>query len=461
MMKKLAGILTSFALAFGLMVPAVAFADGRATVAVEYDGKVVNLEPKIDSDANSLMVSFDVQADVAKYQGYLTVGFQLSNEARGARIAKADVSGSTVTAVVSNGEDSLAFDGSTFRLGTLTVNVDAKLGEGDGTGAKIVVNSLDATDATFAAPVMYTMDTRDDSGTQIDAAARSVPFTLAASAYTGTQVPAGDGGNTGGNTGGQVPPPTTVYEKNPSDVLVGLDQMGNGASFSSGSLATLQNIGADILQKVKDNLNAMLAGQGSMPGFTADQLKSIAEVIQAAGGDLSKVNVTLTPVASKLDADSAQDDIRKLNAKFTGSTLLSIYNLGVKFVASYSTSSTGDIYVTELTNPIEFTLSVPEGSLSTMNAAVGFVHAGEANALGSDSKVTPNIKANTVTFPAQKFSTYAVYGKMKSAVPNPNNYGSLVDTGDTKPLIMLAFAGIVLIASIAVVFSGRRRQNKA
>lgn len=453
-MKRLTSILASFALAFGLMVPATALAeDGYASVAIDYNGQRINLQPQIEVTANSLMVTFDMQADDAKYQSAIQAGFSLSSDARSARIAQADVSGSTVTAVVSNGEGSLAFKNGAFYLGELTVNVAAQLGAGDTTGAKIVVSTMDATDARFSTPAMYTMDTLDDAGTMKPAEMRSVPFSIATSAYTGTQIP--DGGN---NTPGGNPQPSG-NEKNPSDVGVGLGQLGSGASISDKGKSALQSIGSDILQKVKNDLDNMLAGRGSLAGLTSDQLQAIAEVIQEAGGDLSKVDVTLTPTAMKLGSDSAAEDIEKLNKKFRGATLLSIYDLSVKIAVSCGAKSTGDIYMTEVASPIEFTLSVPDGSLSTMNAAVGFVHGGNADTINDG--IAPNVKASTVQFPASKFSTYAVYGKMKSATPNGGNYGSLVDTGDTKPLVMLVFAGIVLIASIAVVFSGRKRPNKA
>ena len=75
--------------------------------------------------------------------------------------------------------------------------------------------------------------------------------------------------------------------------------------------------------------------------------------------------------------------------------------------------------------------------------------------------MVPDAQANAVSFPASKFSPYAVYGKMKSATPNGNNYGSLVNSGDAKPFVMLGFAGLVLIASIIVVFTGRKKNADA
>lgn len=447
-MKKLASILTSFVLAFGLMAPTAAFAnDGYASVAIDYNGQRINLKPQVSDDANSLMVSFDVQADDERYQSYIQTSFSLSSEARSARIAQADASGSTVVAVVSNGENPLAFSDGVFYLGQLSVNVAAKLGEGDGTGAKVVVSSMDATDSSFSAPAMYTMDTRTDEGTMTDVASRSVPFSIAASAYTGTEVPGI------GNPPEQQPP--TVFEKDPSTVGVGLGQMGSGTSISEGAKSTLQTIGADILQKVKDDLANMLAGKGTAIGLTPEQLQEIAKVVEAAGGDLSKVDISLTPVAAKLGSESASDAISELNKKFSGATLLSIYDLGVNLVASCGTVSTGDIAMSELASPIEFTVAVPDGSLATMNAAVGFVHAGTVDTINKG--VVPDAQANTVSFPASKFSPYAVYGKMKTATPNGNNYGSLVSSGDTKPFIMLGFAGVVLVASIIVVFTGRKK----
>lgn len=447
-MKKLTSILASFALAFGLMVPAVAFADdGYASVAIDYNGQRINLKPQISNDANSLMVSFDVQTDDARYQSYIQTSFTLSSEARDARIAQSDASGSTVVAVVSNGEDPLAFNDGVFYLGQLSVNVAAKLGAGDSTGAKVVVSSMDVTDSSFSAPAMYTMDTRNDEGTMTDAASRSVPFSIAASAYTGTEAP------------GVVNPPDqnppAAFEKDPSAVGIGLGQMGTGTSISEGAKSTLQTIGADILQKVKDDLANMLAGKGTTIGLTPEQLQEIAKVVEAAGGDLSKVDISLTPVAAKLGSESASDAISELNKKFSGATLLSIYDLGVNLVASCGTVSTGDIAMSELASPIEFTVAVPDGSLATMNAAVGFVHAGAVDTINKG--VVPDAQANTVSFPASKFSPYAVYGKMKTATPNGNNYGSLVSSGDTKPFIMLGFAGVVLVASIIVVFTGRKK----
>lgn len=447
-MKKLTSILASFALAFGLMVPAVAFADdGYASVAIDYNGQRINLKPQISNDANSLMVSFDVQADDARYQSYIQTSFTLSSEARDARIAQSDASGSTVVAVVSNGEDPLAFNDGVFYLGQLSVNVAAKLGAGDGTGAKIVVSSMDVTDSSFSAPAMYTMDTRNDEGTMTDAASRSVPFSIATSAYTGTEAPGVV------NPPDQKPP--AAFEKDPSAVGIGLGQMGTGTSISEGAKSTLQTIGADILQKVKDDLANMLAGKGTAVGLTSEQLQKIAQVVEAAGGDLSKVDISLTPMATKLGSESAAGAISELNKKFSGATLLSIYDLGVNLVASCGTVSTGDIAMSELASPIEFTVGVPEGSLATMNAAVGFMHAGAVDTISKG--VVPDAQANAVSFPASKFSPYAVYGKMKSATPNGNNYGSLVNSGDAKPFIMLGFAGLVLVASIIVVFTGRKK----
>lgn len=118
-------------------------------------------------------------------------------------------------------------------------------------------------------------------------------------------------------------------------------------------------------------------------------------------------------MATKLGSESAAGVISELNKKFSGATLLSIYDLGVNLVASCGTVSTGDIAMSELASPIEFTVGVPEGSLATMNAAVGFLHAGAVDTINKG--VVPDAQANAVSFPASKFSPYAVYGKMKSA----------------------------------------------
>ena len=92
-----------------------------------------------------------------------------------------------------------------------------------------------------------------------------------------------------------------------------------------------------------------------------------------------------------------------------------------------------------------------------MNAAVGFMHDGQAYTI--DKGVTPSVKASTVQFPAQKFSTYGVYGKTKSATPG-GKYGGLSQTGDSKQMLMLLFGGIVLIASFVAVFAGKKQTVK-
>ncbi len=447
MMKRLASIFTALALAFGLMVPAMAFADdGYASVSIDYDGQHIVLEPQIEQGAHSLMITFEVKADVAKYQPYVQVtGFDLSDQARSARIADRTISGSTVTAVISNGEDAL-FEGDNFFLGTLSVNVAAKLVPDESTGAKIVVSTMDTTDDRFATPVMYTMDTHDDTGALMGVEARSVSFVLPQSAYTGSEYPVEGGGN-------QEQPTQPVYEKDPSQVVVSTDLLGTGASISVGARSTLQSIGSETLQKIKDDLANMLAGNGSLIGLTPEQLKSIAEVIQEAGGDLSQVDISLTPVATKLGSDDAKEDIAILDKKFAGATLLSAYDLGVIFQASCGSKSTGEIPMSELTSPIEFTLGVPEGAFNTMNAAVGFMHDGQPNTI--DKGVVPSATTSTVQFPAQKFSTYGVYGKMKSATPRGSAAG-LAATGDATPLIMLVFVAVILVVSFLVIFTGRR-----
>lgn len=451
-MKKLASVLISFAIAFGLMVPTVAFADnGIGNVAIEYNGQRINLKPQIDEQVHSLMIKFQVQTDAAKYQNFVSAGFTLSSDARSGRIAQADVSGSTVTAVVSNGESPLKFSGDTFFLGTLTVNVDAKLGAGEGTGARIVVTQIDSTNQSFGAPTMHAMDTRDDAGELISVEARTVPVTLAASAFTGSAVP-----SDGGTTTTPQPLPGTNDTKPATEVAVGLGQMVDGSSVDA---AALKSVGSDVLQKVREQLDAMLAGQGIYPGLTSEQLQKIAEVIEAAGGDLSLVDVAVTPGVGELTADEAKGDLALLDKKVPSANLLSVYNLTVSMEVSLKDNpgkTTGPLSITELTEPITFSVKVPEGTLATMDVAVGFVHNGEAATISQG--VNPILQSSTVEFPASKFSTYAVYGKAKAAVPTSGPVGSLVQSSATGPALLIGFGALAIIGFAGAVITARKRK---
>lgn len=452
-MKKLASVLISFAIAFGLMVPALAFADdGIGNVAIDYNGKRINLKPQVDEAAHSLMIKFQVQTDNAKYQNYVSTGFALSNEARGARIAQSSVAGSTVTAVVSNGESPLQFNNNTLFLGTLTVNVNAKLGVGDSTAARVVVLQMDTTDETFGALSMHAMDTRDDTGELLSVESRSVPITLSASEYTGTEVPTGES-----TDAGVIPQQLSHY--NPSDVVVGEGQLVEGVFIADGDKAALQSVGSDLLQKVKDQLDVMLAGNGEYPGLTSEQLQKIAQIVEAAGGNLEDIEIAVTPSAAEIESDEAKDDIALMDKRFAGATVLSVYDLSVTIEVSYQEDSTGPLEVTELTEPINFTVGVPHGSLATMNAAVGFVHNGQVETI--DKGVKPSLQTNTVQFPASQFSTYAVYGKEKTATPTAGPVGSLVQTNDSNPLLMIGFGGLTVIACIAAYLTIRKRKAQA
>lgn len=452
-MKKLASILISFAIAFGLMVPTMAFADdGIGNVAIDYNGQRINLKPQVDEAAHSLMIKFQVQTDVAKYQNYVHTGFSLSSEARSARIAQSSVAGSTVTAVISNGESPLQFNDNTLFLGTLTVTVNAKLGAGDSTAARIVVTQMDTTDETFGAPSMHAMDTRDNTGELVSIESRAVPVTLASSAYTGTEVPTAESPGSG-----DMPQQPSYY--NPGNVAVGIGQLAEGVFIADSDKSALQSVGSDLIQKVKDQLDAMLAGNGEYPGLTSEQLQKIAQIVEAAGGNLDDIEIAVTPSAVEIGSDEAKDAIALMDKKFSGATVLSVYDLSVSIEVSYQGDTTGPLDVTELIEPINFTVGVPEGSLASMNAAVGYVHDGQAYAI--DKGVKPSLQSNTVQFPAMKFSTYAVYGKEKTATPTAGPVGSLIQTNDSNPLLMIGFGGLAVIACVAAYLTIRRRKAQA
>lgn len=446
-MKKLASILISFALAVGLMVPAMAFADdGIGNVAIEYNGQRINLKPQVDEAAHSLMIKFQVETDDTKYQSFVSTGFTLSSEARSARIAQSDVSGSTVTAVVSNGESPLQFNNNTLFLGTLTVNVNAKLGEGDSTGANIVVLQMDSTDATFGAPSMHAMDTRDDTGSLLSLESRRVPVTLNASAYTGTVVPDGTTQGSGSVIG------NVTDTLSASKVNVGRGKLGEGITVSDAGISALQALGADIVEKV-------LSGTGAYKGLTDEQIQKIAAIIEAAGGDLDAITVNVTPVAGEIKAEEAKEEVSLMDKKFSGASVLGVYTLSVTLEVSYQDLTTDPMDITELSQPLNFTVSVPEGTLATMNAAVGYVHDGKAYVIDKDVK--PILQSSTVQFPATQFSIYAVYGKEKSATPTAGPVGSLIQTSDSNPLLMIGFGGLAIIACIAAYLTIRKRKMQA
>lgn len=448
MMKKLFSILVSFALACGLMVPTMAFADDEiGTVAIDYNGQRINLKPQINEAAHSLLVKFQVQVDDGKYQDYVSAGFTLSNEARSTRIAQSDVSGSTVTAVVSNGESPLPFSNNTLFLGTLTINVNAKLAPSGNTGAKIVVLQMDTTDHSFGATNMHAMDTRDDSGSLIDSGLRSASFTINASAYTGTELPGSNG----------APASQDQNNRIPSDnIAVGLGQMADGVTLSEGDQGALSSLGSDLVEKVREQIEEMLAGKGVYPGLTSEQLQKIAEVIDAAGGNLDDINVAVTPVAKDLDADEAAEDVALMDRKFSGASMMGIYDLGVTIEVSYDDITTGPLQITSLFEPIVFTVSVPEGSLATMNAAVGYVHDGTVYSV--DKGVKPILQSSTVQFPASQFSVYAVYGKEKAITPTTGPSGSLIPLDGSSLFLIIGFGCLALIACIAAVFTIRKRK---
>lgn len=451
MMKKLFSILASFALAFGLMVPTMAFADDEiGSIAIEYNGQRINLKPQVNEAAHSLLIKFQVQTDDAKYQNYVRAGFALSNDARSARIAQSDVSGSTVTAVVSNGESPLPFSNNAFFLGTLTVNVNAKLAPNGSTAAKIVVSQMDTSDHSFGATNMHAMDTRDDSGSLIDAGSRSVPFTIDASAYTGTELPDPNA----------APASQDQSTRIPSDnIVVGLGQMADGVTLSEGDQGALSSLGSDLVEKVREQIEEMLAGKGIYPGLTSEQLQKIAEVIEAAGGNLDDINVAVTPVAKDLDADEAAEDVALMDRKFSGASMMGVYDLGVTVEVSYEDVTTGPLQITSLLEPIVFTVSVPEGSLATMNAAVGYVHDGTVYSV--DKGVKPILQSSTVQFPASQFSVYAVYGKEKSITPTTGPSGSLIPLDGSSLFLIIGFGALALIACIAAVFTVRRRKAQS
>lgn len=451
-MKKLASVLISFAIAFGLMVPTVAVAaEGVGNVAIEYNGQRINLKPKIDEQSHSLIVKFQVETDIAKYQRYVSTGFTLSADARSGRIAQSDVAGSTVTAVVSNGESPLKFVDNTFFLGTLTVNVDAKLGEDDSTAARIVVTQMDSTNESFGAPSAHALsEARDYTSELLSVEARTVPLTLAASAYTGSVVPSDDDATP------TTPQPGTLDSKPSTEVEVSLGQMTEGSSVDA---AGLKSVGSDVLQKVKEQLEAMLAGEGYYTGLTSEQLQEIAKVIEAAGGDLSLVDVAVTPSVAELMVDDVREDIALLDKKMSGADLLSVYDLGVTIEVSLKDdpgTTSGALAITELTEPITFTVKVPEGTLSTMNVAVGYVHDNEANAINQD--VTPILQSSTVEFPASMFSTYAVYGKAKTATPTAGPVGSLVQSSAGNPALLIGFGALAIIGFAGAIITARKRK---
>lgn len=450
-MKKLASVLISFAIAFGLMVPAVALADdGIGNVAIDYNGQRINLKPQIDEQSHSLMVKFQVMTDDAKYQNFVSTGFTLSSDARSGRIAQSDASGSTVTAVVSNGESPLRFSGDTFFLGTLTVNVNAKLGAGDSTAARIVVSQMDSTDESFGSPSAHALsEAHDYTSELLSVEARTVPLTLAANAFTGSTTPV-EGGTS------PQPLPGTSDIKPSTEVIVTTGQMIEGTSVDE---AALKSVGSNVLQKVKEQLETMLSGQGVYAGLTGEQLQKIAEVIEAAGGDLSLVDVAVTPSSGELTADEAKGDVSLLSKKIPNADLLSLYNLGVSIEVSIKddpSTTTGPLSVTELTEPITFTVKVPEGRLATMDVAVGFVHNGEAYAISQGVK--PILQSSTVEFPASKFSTYAVYGKAKSAVPTTGPVGSLIQSSAGNPALLIGFGALAIIGFAGAIITARRRR---